>query len=106
LPDAAGEAARRVEVTLAHLRAAARYRPRPCELPARLLLASETQADGHDEAERRWRAALSYLAVRVVPGDHFSMLREEHAATLARALLADRNDKVGRTWSGTTTTSS
>ena len=94
LPADPAAAARRVEVTALHLEAGVRYRPRPCDLPALLAVASGEDAALRREHARRWAEALPRLEVVAVDGDHFGMLARQHAAALARAITETLNEEV------------
>lgn len=86
LPRATDEAAlaRLARVFLANLAALRGYRPPPYAGRVLLLRATDTPGRLPDNG---WRAAgCARLSVRAVPGDHFSMMRQPHARTLADLL--------------------
>jgi thioesterase domain-containing protein len=76
------------EVMGRHLEALYRYRPRPQGLEAWLLRASSPPPPGTPDHGDLWRriARKGFQEVRV-SGDHFSILRGDSAARIARELL-------------------
>jgi amino acid adenylation domain-containing protein len=88
---------RALRVYEAHLRAFARYRPRPADVRATLLrpeepLGSEAVAQLTEDPSGGWNALLSApIALRRAPGDHFSLLRAPHVERVA-ALVREAID--------------
>jgi thioesterase domain-containing protein len=78
----------------AHLRALARYVPRPYAGSTALFAAE----DGRSGLDRRWKTVCPSLCIEPVPGDHFSMLHEPHVQVLARRLgrFLQESDTAGR----------
>jgi len=77
------------EVFKANLRASRGYVPRPNTCPVTLLRASESPAgEGQDESKGWAARAAGGLEVHVVPGDHYSILREPNVKVLAGLLAA------------------
>jgi thioesterase domain-containing protein len=73
----------RVEVSLLLARAFSSYAPRPLDVRAALL----ATAGGAAAQEAAWRdLAAGGLNARVVPGDHYTLLRSPHVETLADAV--------------------
>jgi amino acid adenylation domain-containing protein len=94
LPADAPPAALRalLRVRRAHLAAQRRHRPEPWEGPSVVLRAAELSPAALATA-RAWDAAAPEAEVVAVPGNHYSMMREPHAAAVAAA-LADALDRA------------
>ena len=70
-----------------HLQALHSYRPRPLACPVALFLAQDRPDGKTADTAALWRPlAGGGLSVETVPGDHFSLLREPAAETLAERL--------------------
>jgi thioesterase domain-containing protein len=81
------ELPRRMQIFVSHLRAIHGYMPQP--YPGRLVLidAEESAGTVACEAVARWEAlARGGFSRYVVPGDHYTMLREPHVTRLAEEL--------------------
>jgi thioesterase domain-containing protein len=75
-------------VFAAHVRALERYTPRPYDGRLTLYRAARGELNGHDALG--WKSlALKGVAVREIPGTHFTVLREPHVAELAARLAED-----------------
>lgn len=81
----AADPERLAELLVAHARAAGRYRPRPWDGAARLVLAEDGAGRERARVLGRWRRALPRCEERSVPGDHLSCLARarELAATIS-----------------------
>jgi amino acid adenylation domain-containing protein len=91
--DASPEALRALlRVRRAHLAAQRRHRPEPWDGPAVVLRATELAPAARATAQA-WDAAAPEAEVVSVPGSHYSMMREPHAAAVAAA-LADALDRA------------
>ncbi|MEO5731116.1 MAG: alpha/beta fold hydrolase, partial [Byssovorax sp.] len=91
LPPGVGEAyvRRLLRVNAAHLEARRRYVPGPYAGRVTLLRVEDPPhlADALGDPTRGWAAlAAAPVDVHVVPGDHFSMVRDPHVRALAEAL--------------------
>ncbi|QSQ26197.1 amino acid adenylation domain-containing protein [Pyxidicoccus parkwayensis] len=78
----------------AHIAGLRAYVPRPYRGPVLLLRAAPQGPE--DEGVRGWTRLLSALTVQTVPGDHYTMMREPHARTVA-SVLRSRIATEGRT---------
>jgi syringomycin synthetase protein SyrE len=76
---------RRFKVYLADVDAVRNYRPSPASMPLVLLRASDEPEDL--ETIARWRRlSANKLEIHNVPGDHLTMMRAPHVATIAKVL--------------------
>ena len=82
----AGRLERLFRVYRANILAAAAYRPQPIRGKATLLRAADAAADY--DPRPGWSAHGFEVAAVDVPGDHYTMLKPPHAATLAQTLTA------------------
>lgn len=102
LPDEMSEESwhRLFRLYAAHLRAIERYRPGGYDGPVRLIQAADRQ-ESTEEPAVSWRRAGIDVTVQTVPGDHYTMWREDrHLAALTEAvgrhLAALPEEDVGR----------
>jgi thioesterase domain-containing protein len=62
------------------------YRPRPVACSLRLLKASEGATKEHQDQTLGWRSLVPDVEVRVVPGDHYTILKGTGLSHLAEHL--------------------
>jgi len=78
---------RHFNVFKANVRAMLGYRPRPSQSPIVLFVAEEKLAGGRRDTANGWgRLAAAGMELHVVPGDHFTMVREPKVRALAGLL--------------------
>ncbi|MET9960471.1 amino acid adenylation domain-containing protein [Streptomyces sp. NPDC006326] len=77
------------------------YAPRPCTGPVHLLRAARPFPDPRIDLpaalrgeDHGWRALISDLTTRDIPGDHFTLVSEEHAAELAKEIRGIVEDSL------------
>jgi amino acid adenylation domain-containing protein len=77
---------RLMRVYRSNLHAARSYRPAPLPLRLTLLRAESTHGDSHADSDPTlgWQSLTTEpVELRIAPGDHFTMLRDPHVASLA-----------------------
>lgn len=83
------EAKRWLELLFAHRTAGLNYTPEPYSGPVTLLKAAEGLPEENTDPTDGWAEFVTgELRVRMVPGDHRSMMSESNVAGLAQALMA------------------
>jgi hypothetical protein len=74
-------------VAQAHLRAIAAYRAKPYDGKIVQLMCSDASHRAYEDRRLAWSSLASGgLEVRIIPGDHLTMVEEPHAQVLAQDL--------------------
>ena len=75
------------KVAEAHLRAIAAYRPKPYDGKIVQLMCSDASHRAYEDRRLAWSSLASEgLEVRIIPGDHLTMVEEPYAQVLAQEL--------------------